>query len=118
MIGLISLEMKQAGERSAGNPLAAFEVAGAGNVAWPRYCDTRRRKGEPTGNTNIGLTWRASLRPYLPDAPAELKFVIQFAENDKPMVLNATNMKRLLCVQRRLARSVGDSPTGVRVGAP
>ena len=68
MIGLISLEMKQAGERSAGNPLAAFEVAGTGNVARSRYCDTRRRKGEPTGNTNIDLPRRASLRPYRPSA--------------------------------------------------
>ena len=35
-IGLISLDMKQMGERSAGNPHAAFDVAGAGNVAWSR----------------------------------------------------------------------------------
>ena len=55
MIGLITLEMKQAGERSAGNPLAAFEVAGTGNVARSRYCGTRRRKGEPTENTNTDL---------------------------------------------------------------
>ena len=32
-IGLISLDMKQMGERSAGNPHAAFDVAGTGNVA-------------------------------------------------------------------------------------
>src|SRR5229473_1323781 len=31
-IGLITLAVKQPGERSAGNPLAAFDVAGAGNV--------------------------------------------------------------------------------------
>ncbi len=31
-IGLINLEVKHAGERSAGNPPAAFDVAGAGNV--------------------------------------------------------------------------------------
>ncbi len=35
-IGLISLDMKQMGERSAGNPHAAFDVAGAGDVAWSR----------------------------------------------------------------------------------
>jgi hypothetical protein len=64
-IGLISLEAKQTGERSAGNPHAAFDEAGAGNVARPRWCDTRRRKSEPTGNTNFGLNRRASLRPYL-----------------------------------------------------
>ena len=38
------LEAKQTGERSAGNPHAAFDEAGAGNVARPRWCDTRRRK--------------------------------------------------------------------------
>ena len=63
-IGPISLEAKQTGERSAGNPHAAFDAAEAGNVAWSRWCDTRRRKGEPTGNTNFDLNRRASLRPY------------------------------------------------------
>jgi hypothetical protein len=48
-----------------GNPHAAFDVAGAGNVAWSRRCDTRRRKGETTGNTNFDLNRRASPRPYL-----------------------------------------------------
>ena len=38
---------------------------GTGNVAWSRCCDTRRRKGETTGNTNIDLNRRASPRPYL-----------------------------------------------------
>src|ERR1700747_3550068 len=65
MIGRISLEAKQTGERSTGKPSAAFDVAGAGNVARPRWCDTRRRKSEPTGNTNFGLNRRASPRPYL-----------------------------------------------------
>ena len=63
-IGPIILEAKQTGERSAGNPHAAFDEAGAGNVARPRWCDTRRRKSEPTGNTNFGLNRRASPRPY------------------------------------------------------
>src|SRR5271169_6133375 len=63
-IGPITLEVKQTGERSAGNPHAAFDVAGAGNAARSRYCDTRRRKGETTGNTNIDLNRRASPRPY------------------------------------------------------
>jgi hypothetical protein len=47
-----------------GNPHAAFDVAGAGNVAWSKWCDTRRRKGEPTGNTNLDLNRRVSPRPY------------------------------------------------------
>ena len=48
-----------------GNPHAAFDAAGAGNVAWSRWCDTRRRKSEATGNTNFDLNRRASPRPYL-----------------------------------------------------
>src|SRR4029077_3727234 len=59
-IGPITLEVKQTGERSAGNPHAAFDVAGAGNVARSRWCDTRKRKGETTGNTNFDLNRRAS----------------------------------------------------------
>ena len=53
-----------------GNPHAAFDMAGAGNVAWSRWCDTRRRKGETTGNTNFDLHWRASPRPYVCPAKA------------------------------------------------
>jgi hypothetical protein len=64
-IGPISLGLKQTGERSAGNLHAAFDEAGAGNVARSRWCDTRRRKGETTGNTNFDLNRRASPRPYL-----------------------------------------------------
>ena len=63
-IGPISLGAKQTGERRAGNPHAAFDVAGIGNVAWSRCCDTRRRKSETTGNTNIDLNRRVSPRPY------------------------------------------------------
>jgi hypothetical protein len=48
-----------------GKPHAAFDEAGAGNAAWSRWCDTRRRKSEPTGNTNFDLNRRASPRPYL-----------------------------------------------------
>src|SRR5262249_18365538 len=44
-IGPINLGMKQTGERSAGNPHAAFDVAGTGNVAWSRCCDTSQPKG-------------------------------------------------------------------------
>jgi hypothetical protein len=64
-IGPIGLGVKQTGERSAGNLHAAFDEAGAGNVARSRWCDTRRRKGETTGNTNFDLHRRASPRPYL-----------------------------------------------------
>src|SRR6202030_4010175 len=67
----ITLEAKQTGERSAGNPYAAFDEAGVGKVARPRWCDTRRRKSEPTGNTNFGLNRRVSPRPYLRGAEGE-----------------------------------------------
>ena len=63
-IGLITLYVKSAGERSAGNPHAAFDVAGVGNVEWTRYCDTCERKSKTTGNTNFDLNRRASSRPY------------------------------------------------------
>ena len=46
MIGHINFEANSAGKRSAGNPLATFDVAGAGNVARLRYSGTRRRKSE------------------------------------------------------------------------
>ena len=49
-IGPISLDVKQMGERSAGNPHAAFDVEGAGNVARSKL---------------FGLNRRASPRPYL-----------------------------------------------------
>jgi hypothetical protein len=68
MIGPISFEAKQTGERNARNWHVAFDAAGAGNVAWSRCCDTRRRKSELTGNTNFDLNRRASLRPYLREA--------------------------------------------------
>jgi hypothetical protein len=52
-----------------GNPHAAFDEAGAGNAARSRWCDTRRRKSEQTGNTNFGLNRRVSPRPYLGAQP-------------------------------------------------
>ena len=63
-IGHIILDVKTTGERSAGKPHAAFDVAEAGNVTWSRCCDTRGRKGELTGKTNFDLNRRASIRPY------------------------------------------------------
>ena len=63
MIGHINLGVKHIGKRSAGKPHAAFDEAGAGNVTWSRCCDTRKRKGELTGNTKFDLHQRASPRP-------------------------------------------------------
>jgi hypothetical protein len=66
-----------------GNPHAAFEVAGAGNVAWSRWCDTRKRKGEPTGNTNIDLNRRVSPRPYYRSQPSPIRvgFVLEISSS-------------------------------------
>ena len=44
------------------------DAEGAGNVARPRYWDTRRRKCEPRGETNFGLNRSASPRPYREEA--------------------------------------------------
>src|SRR6516165_10791917 len=68
-IGPINLGVKQTGERRAGNPHAAFEEAGAGNVAWSRCCDTRRRKGEATGEHKLRPK-PARQSPTLPWEPA------------------------------------------------
>ena len=41
-IGIITIEVKPRGKRSAGNPHATFDVAGIGDVAWLKYCGTRK----------------------------------------------------------------------------
>jgi hypothetical protein len=46
-----------------GNPHAAFDVAWDGNVAWSRWCDTRRRKGETTGTQTSTYTGAPVLDP-------------------------------------------------------
>ena len=63
MISLINLEMKCAGTRSAGNPHAACEVAGAGNGI--TNIPSRARRGQPRIQTRDDLSgYRASSRPY------------------------------------------------------
>jgi len=46
MLGLIILGEKCAGKRSAGNPHAAFDVAGAGNGATASRTEARFSKGD------------------------------------------------------------------------
>ena len=63
MIGLINLEVKCAGARSAGNPHAACDVEGAGNVVTER--PIRARRGKPRIQTrSLLVSYRASSRPY------------------------------------------------------
>ena len=56
------------------------------------------------------------------DSPEQHAMILHQAELEQleiaPEGIGLETHKGLLCVQRRLARSVGDSPTGVRVGAP
>src|SRR6202521_2634674 len=107
-IGPINLDAKQTGERSAGNPHAAFDVAGTGNVAWSRCCDTRRRKGEATGNTNFDLHRRASPRPYPascgldPEAAALLAQRTHFAFSD-----NSRSKYPIVCLSPSRSGTVG-----------
>ncbi len=64
-IGLINLGMKCAGTRSAGNPHAACDVAGAGNGT--TNIPSRARRGKPRTQTRDVLAgYRASSRPYQP----------------------------------------------------
>ncbi len=53
LIGPINLDAKCAGKRSAGNPHAAFEEAGAGNGATD--IPTRARRGKPRTQTRNAL---------------------------------------------------------------
>jgi hypothetical protein len=46
-----------------GKPHAAFEAAGAGNVAWSKYWDTRNRKGEQQGIQTSTYTGAPVLDP-------------------------------------------------------
>jgi hypothetical protein len=55
---------KPVGKPDAGNPQVRFDEGECGNGAWLKYCDTRRRKGEPTGNTNLNLNHRATSLLY------------------------------------------------------
>ena len=48
-IGIITLGVKRIGKLSLGKPDAGFDVAGAGNVARWKSCDTRNPKGEQQG---------------------------------------------------------------------
>ena len=57
------------GKPDAGKLHVRFDERECGNGVWMRYCDTRKRKGEPTVNTNINLTHRATSRLYPPLRP-------------------------------------------------
>jgi hypothetical protein len=64
MIGPISPDVKQMGARSAGNPHAACDVEGAGNVAWSGCLGQLARQSSTLPE-----------RPFLVPSPA-----IRFAE--------------------------------------
>jgi len=53
------------------------------------------KQSDVDGEVVVTVTALKKINVALADAPAEFKWVIQFSEFDKPMVLNATNLKRL-----------------------
>jgi hypothetical protein len=60
----INFYMKSLGQRSAGKPHAALDVAGAGNGTTEH--PKRARRGKPRIQPRVFLTsYRASPRPYL-----------------------------------------------------
>jgi len=54
MTGLITLDAKHAGERSAGNPPAAFDVAGAGTVTMAAGLRANAKALEPPPEPKVG----------------------------------------------------------------
>ena len=69
-IGPISLDVKQMGERSAGNPHAAFDVAEAGNVArhrpkLARQSSTLPVRGRPVMGVPTAIANRQRLQGFL-----------------------------------------------------
>jgi hypothetical protein len=55
------LNAKPTGKRSAGNPHAAFDAAGTGNVAGSRYCDTRQSERDEKLGTQTSTYTNASV---------------------------------------------------------
>src|SRR5436853_7668710 len=68
LIGPITLGAKHAGERSAGNPPATFDVAGAGNVTAAAGPASAKTLEHPTCASGR----RTSPRPYVRPAKAGL----------------------------------------------
>ena len=65
MIGLINLDVKCVGARSAGNPHAACDAAGAGNGFTVRLVrHSQRKRGEQIGHT-YGIPRQPSTLPEL-----------------------------------------------------
>ena len=54
MIGLITLDVKHAGERSAGNPPAPFDEAGVGNVTMAAGLRASAKALEHPPEPNVG----------------------------------------------------------------
>jgi len=61
---VVCWSVKPVGKPDAGNPHVRFDEGECGNGARLKYCDTRRRKGELTGNTNLNLNHRVTSLLY------------------------------------------------------
>ena len=66
MLCLTRRELETGPEMATAPALDPTDERGGGNGVWSRSCDTRKRKGEPTGNTNFDLNHRATSRLYQP----------------------------------------------------
>jgi hypothetical protein len=77
MIGHINLGMKQTGERNAGNPHVAFDVAGAGNGFTNELVrHSQRKRGEtdrPDLRNTAPVLDPTAMATGIPCSPTELK---------------------------------------------
>ena len=71
MIGLITLDEKCAGARSAGNPHAACEAEGTGNGAMASRTEARRPKGTARATGSLSPPRQSSTLPGSPRVPGE-----------------------------------------------
>jgi hypothetical protein len=112
MIGLITLEVKQTGERSAGNRPAAFDVAGAGNVTMAAGLrSTAKAVGKPPEPTarapvldptceRLRVKFLGSTRPYI-KVQGRWKYLYRAVDKDGDTVDFLLRAKRDKAAARR-----------------
>jgi hypothetical protein len=102
-IGHINFDRNPTGKRSAGNPPATFDAAGAGDVAWWRYRGTRKRKSEQQRTQTSTYTGAPVLDPTCerlgvklprPTHPTLGDLVIKIPEGDPPQSITERDRLR------------------------